>query len=264
MDDNWRAADSYERYMGRWSRPVAHSFVSWLEAPGGACWLEVGCGTGALTRAICDLAAPASVLACDPSESFVSYAKATLVDPRISFVLADAEHPPKPQTPVDVVVSGLVLNFLPDPQRAIAAMGRGASRNALVAAYVWDYLQGMEFLRVFWDEASRLDPSAESLDEGRRFPLCRLDGLTTLFLQGGLREVKGSALQVATSFADFDDFWGPFLTGTGPAPSYVASLSQSHRDSLQERLSERLKADGNGSIAMKARAWAVVGRVSSR
>ncbi len=105
-NDNWTAGDAHERYMGRWSRPLARSFVTWLGAAPQARWLEVGCGTSALTSAICDLAAPASVVACDPSESFVKHAKAMLPDRRVSFVVADAEHLPELEGPADFLCPG--------------------------------------------------------------------------------------------------------------------------------------------------------------
>ena len=260
-NDNWTAGDAYERYMGRWSRLLARSFVTWLGAPPRARWLEVGCGTGALTSAICDLAAPTSVLACDPSEPFVRLASAKLRDRRVSFVVADAEHLPELEGPADFVVSGLVLNFVADPSRAVAAIRERAQRNATVAAYVWDYREGMQFLRHFWDEAVSLDPAAGVLDEGRRFHLCQPGALNALLAEGSLRDVTESVLEVTTSFADFNDFWTPFLTGTGPAPSYVATLSERRRDRLRQRLSRRLKAEPDGSILLKARALTVRGAV---
>jgi SAM-dependent methyltransferase len=258
-NDNWKAGDAYESYMGRWSRPLARSFIRWLAPQPGAHWLDVGCGTGALTSAICELANPASVLACDPSEPFIDHARKTVLDGCVSFVVAGAEDLPNSGGALDYIVSGLVLNFVADPGRAIVCMGRRLRRRGRIAAYVWDYADGIEFLRRFWDEAVALDSTAVDLDEGRRFPLCQPETLKTLFLGASLRHVMVDALEIPTRFLDFHDFWTPFLRGTGPAPAYVASLSQERRDLVCDRLARSLTVEADGSITLKARAWAVSG-----
>ncbi len=261
LDDSWTAGDAYEAYMGRWSRPLARAFVSWLAPTPGAHWLDVGCGTGALTSAICELADPASVVACDPSKSFVEHARKTVHDSRVSLVVAGAEDLPGRPGSFDWVVSGLVLNFLEDPARAIGHMGERLKCRGTVGAYVWDYAAGVEFLRCFWDEAVALQSAAADLDEGHRFPLCRPEALKSLFVEAGLRRVAVDVLEIPTRFQDFQDFWTPFMRGTGPAPSYVASLPQARSDELRERLARRLKVETDGSIRLKARAWAVRGWV---
>jgi hypothetical protein len=157
------------------------------------------------------------------------------------------------------VVSGLVLNFVPDPARAIGLMIERLRRGGMIAAYLWDYGDGLEFLRCFWDEAVALDPSAARFDEALRFPLCRPGALNSLFVQAGLRQVVSNVLDVPTRFQNFQDFWTPFLRGTGPAPSYAASLTQAHRDLLRDRLVRRLKVEGDGSIPLRAKAWAISG-----
>lgn len=253
--DNWTAGDAYESYMGRWSRPLGRAFVTWLGVPAGARWLDVGCGTGALTSAICERAEPAAVTACDPSDSFVAHARKTPRDARVSFVVAGVETLPGEPGSFDCVASGLALNFMADPGRAVALMKERLRRGGVLAASVWDYRDGIEFLRRFWDEAVALDRAAAELDEGRRFPLCQPEALNALFVGAGLRQVATDAVEIPTRFQDFDDFWTPFLRGTGPAPSYAASLSPAARDLLRERLASRLKAEPDGSIALKARAW---------
>lgn len=258
-DDNWAAGDAYESYMGRWSRPLAGTFVSWLRPPPEVHWLEVGCGTGALTRAICELADPASVLACDPSASFVSHARRTIRDERVSFVVADAEGLPGTPRIFDYVVSGLVLNFVADPPGAIKRMTERLRPGGVVAAYVWDYADGMEFLRCFWDEAVALDSAAAAFDEGRRFPLCRTEALHSLFVQAGLEDVAIQGLEIPTHFRSVEDFWTPFLRGTGPAPSYAISLSPERQSLLRDRIAERLRPVVDGGIRLHARAWAVRG-----
>ena len=258
-DDRWLAGDAYEAYMGRWSRRLAQTFVEWVRPAPSAHWLEIGCGTGALTSAICRLCEPASIVACDRSESFVAHAREQLADPRASFIVASIEALPGRDAGFDAVVSGLVLNFLPNPDAAVACMRERLRPGGTLAAYVWDYADGMELLRLFWDEAAALDPRAAVLHEGKRFPLCNAPALASLFLSGGLARVETQALEIETAFQTFDDYWTPFLRGTGPAPSYVASLDGPSRERLRSRLERRLPAGSDGHIALRARAWAVRG-----
>jgi len=252
----WASGDSYEPYVGRWSRLVAAGFLGWLAVGPGRQWLDVGCGTGALAAAIMAHAQPSTVVAVDPSEGYVGWAAAHIDDPRIHFEVADATH--LPPGPFDVIVSGLVLNFVPDPEQAVACM-RAAAPGGLVAAYAWDYAGRMELMRHFWDAAAALDPAAASLDEGVRFPLCRPDRLEALWRGAGLAEVATHAIDVDTVFADFDDYWRPFLGGQAPAPGYAMSLDEEHRSALRERLRDTLPTKADGSIHLVARAWAVKG-----
>jgi SAM-dependent methyltransferase len=217
----------------------------------------VGCGTGALSATILDRCDPLSVLGIDQSEGFLATARANVDDPRIRFEIADAMG--LPDVSVDVVVSGLVLNFLPDPPAAVRAM-RARAPGGLVAAYVWDYAGRMELIRHFWDAAASLDPRAADLDEGSRFPICRADRLEDLWRAGGLSDVSSRPIDVATTFRDFDDYWTPFLGGQGPAPSYALSLDDERRDALRDRIRANLPVGPDGTINLAARAWAVQGR----
>ena len=257
--DQWTAGTTYEEFMGRWSRLVASRFVSWLAVRPDAHWLDVGCGTGALSEAICSGARPASVTACDPSESFVAYARQHQVDPRASFAVAAVGDLPTRPGGFDSVTSSLALNFFPKPEAAIEEMHRITATGGLVSACVWDYAGRMEFLRRFWDAAAAIDPDARDLDEGRRFPICRPDALEALFRGSGLREVACEPIEIATRFSDFSDFWAPFLGGTGPAPSYVASLESRRREALAEHLERSLPRQPDGAISLTARAWVVRG-----
>ncbi|MGE0555080.1 MAG: class I SAM-dependent methyltransferase [Gemmatimonadales bacterium] len=261
-DDRWLAGDAYEAYMGRWSRLVAAEFVDWLDVGRDGHWLEVGCGTGALTAAICVGGEPASITACDPSAPFVEHARRLLPDARVRFVVAGLESLPGRSGGFDAVVSGLVMNFLPEPLDAVRALGGLLCGGGVLGAYVWDYAGGMEFLRIFWDEAATLDSGAVELDEGRRFPLCGRGALESLWRAAGLSDVEGRAIEVPTRFADLDAYWTPFLRGTGPAPSYVASLEAARREALREGLRRRLPVGPAGEIELRARAWAVRGVVT--
>jgi SAM-dependent methyltransferase len=248
--DVWAVGDAYEPYVGRWSRKVAAEFVRRLDVPPGARWLDVGCGTGAVTSTVVAGAAPGAVVGVDPSAGFVGYAAASV--PAARFAVGDARALPLRDGAVDMVVSGLVLNFVPDPDRALAEMAR-VTRDA-VAVYVWDYAEGMGFMRAFWDAAAAVDPA--SPDEGARFPLCRPEPLREAFLGAGLGHVEVEPIDVPTPFADFDDFWRPFLGGQGAAPAYLMALPEPQREELRARLHADL---GDGPIDMTARAWAVRG-----
>jgi SAM-dependent methyltransferase len=257
--DQWTSGDAYEFYMGRWSRALAREFLAWLAPKRAANWLDLGCGTGALTAAICEFSEPASVVACDPAAAFVEHARSRISDPRASFVVAGADTLPKRDGGFDAVVSGLVLNFVQEPKRALEAVHERLAPNGVAGAYVWDYESGLEFLRHFWDEAAASDPRAAALDEGARFPLCHEPALAALFESAGLTRVDTKALVIETRFRDFDDYWRPFLGGTGPAPTYVGSLGPAERQALKERLERRLRPAGDGTIRLRARAWAARG-----
>ncbi len=246
--DAWTAGGAYETYMGRWSALVAEQFLRRLAVPGGKRWLDVGCGTGVLTDAI-QKRRPRLVVGIDPSAGFLSAARARRAG---VFVRGDARALPVRDNSFDAVVSGLALNFVPGPAAAIAEFERAAAPGATVAAYVWDYADGMGMLRTFWDAAVELNPAAAELDEGRRFPLCHPEVLARLW--AGLHEVTVAAVDVDTTFADFDDYWTPFLSGQGPAPGYVATLDDQRRDALRDLLRERLTGTG-----LTARAWMVRG-----
>ena len=255
----WSGGEAYEAYVGRWSRRVAEAFVRWLGAPTGRRWLDVGCGTGALTAAVLAAADPIQVVGVDPSEGFLTHARARVADPRATFEVGDARWLPVPDRRFDAVVSGLALNFVPDPVRAAAEFARVAVSGGVIAAYVWDYAEGMAMMRYFWDAATTVDPAAAELDEGPRFPLCRPEPLAGLWTDSGLHEVAVQAIDIPTVFANFDDYWRPFLGGQGPAPGYVLSLTEEKRRELHDLLRVRLPARPDGSIPLAARAWAVRG-----
>lgn len=262
VSDNWEQGSAYEQYVGRWSRRVGPLFLSWLGVPAGRRWLDVGCGTGALCAAIVDLCSPAWVAGVEPSEGFLETAKENLAN-RVTFHQGSATAIPLGEGSVDVVVSGLVLNFVPDQRAALAEMARVTVHGGTIGAYVWDYAGKMEMMRTFWDAAVEFNPDAAKMDEGFRFPLCRPEALTDLFTRAGLRGVEVTAIGIPTPFASFDDYWQPFLGGQGPAPAYAMSLGEATRARLRERIRERMPLLANGSISMTARAWAVRARVGS-
>ncbi|HEU4644806.1 MAG TPA: methyltransferase domain-containing protein [Burkholderiales bacterium] len=255
VSDTWERGNPYEQYVGRWSRRVAPLFLSWLDIPAGRRWLDVGCGTGALCAAILDRCFPTSVAGVEPSEGFLNTAKENLAG-RAQLHPGSATAIPLGDASVDVVVSGLVLNFVPDQPAAIREMARMTGPGGTIAAYVWDYAGKMELMRVFWDAAAAFDPQAARLDEGVRFPLCRPEALEALFAGAGVKGVEVTPIDIPTPFADFDDYWRPFLGGQGPAPAYAMSLDETARARLRDRIRERLPTAADGSISLTARAWA--------
>ncbi len=261
MEYTWASAEAYERYVGRWSRATAADFVRWVNATPGQDWIEIGCGTGALTAAILGLGRPRRILATDLSADYLAAAREQSRDSRVEFRQADAVALDEPSGSFHMAVSGLVLNFVPAPDRAIAEMTRVTSPGGTVAIYVWDYAGEMQLIRLFWDAALELDSNAAALDEGRRFPLCNPDPLRDLFEGAGLETIVVRAIDVPTPFETIEDLWEPFLGGQGPAPGDVASLDVEHQAELKVLLGRRLPLRADGSIHLQARAWAVRGRV---
>lgn len=255
----WAKGAAYERYVGRWSRLVADEFLRWIDVPPGKAWLDVGCGTGVLTRKILERNAPSRVLGIDSSEGFVSHARAHISHAHADFRVGDARALPVEDQKFDAVVSGLVLNFVNGQEKAVAEMRRAARPGGTVAVYVWDYAGEMQLMRKFWDAAGALDPAARELEEGLKFPLCRPDALHALFAAAGFRDIETTAIDVPTIFQNFDDYWSPFLGGQGQAPAYCMSLPEEDRNALRDCIKESLEADANGRIRLIARAWAVRG-----
>ena len=259
--ESWAGGNPYERFMGRWSTPVARKFLDWLAVSPDSTWLDVGCGTGTLTRLILETGQPNEVIALDSSPEFIAYAQQSIPNPKVRFQVGLAQALDLEANVVDAVVSGLVLNFVPQPERAVAEMIRVAQPGGTVGIFLWDYAEGMQMLRYFWDAAVKLDRSAAAYDEGVRFPICRAGQLEALVKETGLQQVEALAIDVWTVFQNFADYWYPFLGNVGPAPGYVMSLSPQDRQALEDKLRETLPAAEDGLISLTARAWAVKGIV---
>ncbi|MFO1219946.1 MAG: class I SAM-dependent methyltransferase [Burkholderiaceae bacterium] len=261
VPDTWQLGEPYERFMGRWSRLLATRFLAWLAQRHGLRWLDVGCGTGALCMAIADRASPRQLFGVEPSAGFVEHAHAALGQ-RATLIRANAESLPLPDAAVDITVSSLVLNVLPDAPAALREMRRVTHSGGIVAAAVWDYALRMRALRLFWDAAISIDAAAERLDEGMRYPICQSEALAALFARAGLQQVRAGAVEIETRFSSFDDYWQPFLGGQGPAPSYVAGLDDARRQRLRRALRSRVPVGPGGAISLAARAWVVRGVVA--
>jgi len=258
--DSWSAGRSYDHYMGRWSRKIAAEYLTWLNPEKASDWLEIGCGTGALTSAILQNCAPFSVLATDASEDFVHHVREIIKHPKVEFKAAPAQALPAEDNSIDIVTSALVLNFVPDRTAALKEMQRVLKPGGMLSFYIWDYPGGgIGFIDAFWKAAATLDPKAAALDEGARFPYCTADGMAKLCAEAGLPDPDIAPIEIATEFPDFEAFWHPFTLGAGPAPGYCGSLTEEQQQALKTRLYEEL--DDGGPVRLKAKAWAVKLRV---
>jgi SAM-dependent methyltransferase len=252
-------AAAYERFMGRWSAQLAPVFLDELRMPDPQRVLDVGSGTGNLSRAVAERWPRCEVVGVDPSVGFVEAARSRAVGSggRVTFEVGSADALPLEDASVEAALALLVLNFVPDADRAVAEMRRVTRPSGVLAAAVWDYGERMEMLRLLWDAAARLDPTVVGQDEATT-PLGRPGGLLDLWQRAGLDDVDGGRVRVSTRFDDFDDYWEPFLKGQGPAGVYVSGLPDAARAALRAELAS---AVGPGPFELNATAWWVRGAV---
>jgi SAM-dependent methyltransferase len=246
------AADAYDRFMGRYSVPLASGFADFAGVSDGQRVLDVGCGPGALTAELVSRLGPAAVTAVDPSEPFVAAAQER--HPAVDVRLAAAEQLPFGDDAFDAALAQLVVHFMADPVVGLREMARVTRGDGVVAACVWDHAGGRGPLSVFWEAAHELDPDVE--DESQLVG-AREGGLTELFEAAGLRKVEESALSVALEHPSFEEWWEPFTLGVGPAGSYAARLDPERQARLRERCRELLP---QAPFVVTARAWTARGR----
>jgi SAM-dependent methyltransferase len=252
-------ARAYERFMGRWSLQLAPRFLDEVALPEPNRVLDLGCGTGNLTRAVAERWPRCEVLGVDPSAPFIVAARerTSSLGRRVRVELGNADDLSLEDDSVDAALALLVLPFVPDADRAVSQLRRVTRPGGVLAAAVWDYGERMQMLRTLWDAAARLDPSVVGQDEST-MPLGRPGGLMDLWQRAGLLDVDGSRVTVSTDFQDFDDYWEPFLQGQGPAGVYVAGLPDAARAALRDEVAATV---GSGSFTLSATAWWVRGTV---
>jgi len=270
----WLDGTGYDDHVGTWSRMVASTFVDWLASPTGARWIDIGCGTGALSSVVLSRADASTLHGVDPAAGYIEHALATVGDPRARFSMADAEHLPFDDDTYDIAVSGLVLNFVADPSVALAEQVRVVRPGGMIAAYVWDYAKGLEFLRSFWQAAVAVDPAAKQREREASFPIAAPGPLGVLFEEGRLGDISVRSIEVVTRFDSFDELWGRFLGATrlqqdeepvwkGPSYDLLASVDEAVRDEIRGEFRKRLPAESDGSLRLQARAWAIKGATPS-
>jgi SAM-dependent methyltransferase len=247
------SADSYDRFMGRFSRLLAPQMADLAGIRAGQQALDVGCGTGALTQVLVDRLGGANVSGVDPSESFVAASRERFPGARIE--RGSAETLPFEDGSFDVAIAQLVVHFMGDPIGGIREMARVTRAGGVVAACVWDHAGGTGPLSLFWAAARELRHDVP--DEGH-LPGAREGHLEELFGEAGLREVEGSVVAADLEMPTFEAYWEPFGRGVGPAGAYLQQLSVADRERLEERT--RVLA-GTAPFTVVARAWAARGTV---
>jgi SAM-dependent methyltransferase len=245
------AAEAYDQFMGRWSRPLAPQLAEFAGVRPGLRVLDVGCGPGALTSELTTRLGPAAVAAVDPSVSFVAAARER--HPGVDVRQATAEHLPFSDGVFDAALAQLVVHFMADPVAGLSEMARVTRPDGVAAACVWDYAGGRGPLGPFWLAARELDAGVE--DESR-LAGTRAGHLAELFEAAGLREVEETALTVSRDHASFEQWWEPFMRGVGPAGGYVSGLDAQQQVELRERCRAMLPG---GPFTVTARAWAARG-----
>ncbi|HXH50318.1 MAG TPA: methyltransferase domain-containing protein [Terriglobia bacterium] len=253
-------AHNYERFMGRWSEVAAPLFAKFAGIPDRGKVLDIGCGTGSLALAISGSCPLCQVEGIDLSREYIAFARTRTKNSHVRFQTGDAQKLPFATGTFDAAVSLLVFNFIPNPARALSEARRVTRPGGSVSAAVWDYGEGMRMLRIFWDAAGALDPSAERLDE-KYMPLCRKGELSELWARGGLQKVGELPLEITMKFENFDDYWDPFLLGQGPAGAYVKSLPKPRISALREEVRKRL-GEPRGTFTLPSRMWAVRGETT--
>jgi SAM-dependent methyltransferase len=247
------AADAYDRFMGRYSSPLAPRFADLAGVASGQRALDVGCGPGALTAELVARLGADAVSAVDPSEPFV----AAIVErhPGVSVHRAAAEQLPFDDRAFDVALAQLVVHFMTDPVAGIREMARATRSQGVVAACVWDHAGDGGPLSAFWNAARDLDPG---MADESQLAGAREGHLAQLFREAGLREIEESALSVDVGHRSFEEWWEPFTLGVGPAGAYVAGLGAAQQARLREHCREMLP---EAPFVLSVRAWAARGLV---
>ena len=247
------AAEAYDGFMGRYSRPLSGQLADLASVREGQRVVDVGCGTGALTGELVARLGPRAVAAVDPSSWFVAATRAR--HPGVDVRQAPAEHLPFPDGVFDAAVAQLVVHFMADPVAGLAEMRRVARSDGVVAACVWDHAGDQGPLRLFWDAARELDPNVA--DESRMAGT-REGHLAELLEATGLREIEEAALTVSVEHLTFDAWWEPFTRGVGPAGAYLAGLDADRRSALRDECRHRVPSE---PFVITAVAWAARGIV---
>jgi SAM-dependent methyltransferase len=251
--------EAYERLMGRWSRLAGEVFLDWLDPPTNLRWLDVGCGNGAFTEALIARCAPSEVIAVDPSEGQLAYARTRPGAKLAQFRIGDAQALPFADAHFDVAAMALVISFVSDPAKAVSEMARVVQPGGWVGTYMWDIPGGgapahpiyvaMEALGM----PSPRPPGAAAVS--------RCDAMRALWDDAGFESIETRAIRIPVAYSNFDDFWESSSVPVGPHGKAIHDMSPSVRGQLRARLREQLAVGSDGRIAYESFANAVKGRV---
>ncbi len=250
----------YEKFMGQWSRLAGKIILNWLSLNRGSKWLDVGCGTGAFTETIQEICAPAEIIGFDPSAEQVAYAQARNAANSVKFQVADAQSIPFDDDRFDVAVSALVLNFIPEREKAVGEMRRVVRSGGIVAAYVWDFA-GSKGVLQHLDSAQRELAGAAYAPVGINNESSSLEKLKALFDAAGLSHVLTRPIDISVTFRDFDDYWKSNVDYTSPVSAGIKRLTDDQRQRLIDLVKAKLPIASNGNISYTARVNAVRGIV---
>lgn len=252
----FRAADMYERFVGRYAPSLSAALLEAVGIEPGSRLLDVGCGPGGLTRALAAVVGAENVSAVDPSKPFADTCREQL--PGADVRVAAAEELPFTDDSFDGAFAQLVVNFMSDAERGVAEMKRVVRPGGTVAACTWDYADEMTMLRAYWDAAREVAPDEAAQADENTMRYANHAELADLWRQVGLDDVKSGELWVSAEYEDFDDLWSPFPSGIGPAGAFCASLEPERQEALRTAFARRL-GDPSGPFELRARAWYAVG-----
>ncbi len=251
----------YEHFMGRWSRLLSPLHLQFAKVRDGDRVLDVGSGTGALAAVVAARQPNSEVVGIDPSPEFVEYAQLQAASKRVHFEVGDGQALRFESGTFDATLAQLVMNFIPDHEKAAREMRRVTRPGGVISACVWGYDEGTDMLRFFWDEVVALDPERAGKAE-RTMKLSKQGELAAVWRRAGLVNVEEAPLQIQLSFTSFEEYWRPFLEGVGPAGAYVVSLDEGGRKKVETHLRQQLLGErADGPLTLTARAWCVRGEV---
>jgi len=257
-------AYAYDQFMGRWSRLLAPRVVQFAEIPIQGYILDVGCGIGALAFTIAEMMPGCRVIGIDSSKEYINYAKSRNNSCMVHFEIGDIQNLAYSDATFDNTLSLLVLNFVPNPARAVSEMARVTKSSGKVVGAVWDYDDRMQMLRLFWDAVLEVDGKA-ALSHEKHMPLCRAGELSGLWKSTGLDNVNEQSLEIKMDFKSFQDYWEPFLLGQGPAGAYLKQVSHDNLIILREAVKRQLGIrDETAPFTLDGRVWAVRGSTPER
>ncbi len=255
----WKDANAYNLYVGRWSKLISADFIEWLNPPLNLKWLELGCGTGSLTSEIVSSRSPSHLLATDTSEIYLNDARKHIASAQISFLNADLNTVQVPDE-FDEITSGLVLNFIPGIENMLLKILNNLRHGGRLSAFVWDYAGHYQPMRHFWNAARDVHEQADMFDAGIKYKLCMKKNLIRLFESLNLSNIKFVNIERIASYVNFEDYWLPIKSAQGSVAEFLTTLTPDQIMKLRDLLRSRLPISSNGELKLIISALAIEGR----